>query len=240
MNLFSRLISAKSSRSPAAPRELQHIGGTPVEVAFVTNLRARRYIIRVRHDRSIRVTIPRRGNLTFAREFLARHTTWIGQQLTTKSPAVHAWNIGTTIHLRGTPHIIEPGPDPAHVRLGEFLIPVNTAPDLRRDVELFLWKVAASELPARLAELSALHGIPVKRISVRNQRSRWGSCSRRGTISLNWRLIQVPPDVRDYILLHELAHVRHMNHSAAFWVEVQRLCPTWQSAELYLKRHCLR
>jgi predicted metal-dependent hydrolase len=86
-------------------------------------------------------------------------------------------------------------------------------------------------------ELAALHGIEVGRVSVRNQRSRWGSCSRRGTISLNWRLIQTPERVRDYIILHELAHRRHMNHSPRFWQEVEWLCPDYLEAERWIKRH---
>jgi predicted metal-dependent hydrolase len=84
-------------------------------------------------------------------------------------------------------------------------------------------------------ELAKLHGIEVARVSVRNQRSRWGSCSRRGTISLNWRLIQTPAWVRDYIILHELAHRREMNHSDRFWREVERLCPDYLAAERWLK-----
>jgi predicted metal-dependent hydrolase len=72
---------------------------------------------------------------------------------------------------------------------------------------------------------------------VRNQRSRWGSCSPRGTISLNWRLIQAPPNVRDYIILHELCHLRQMNHSDRFWREVASVCPDYQRAELWLKRN---
>jgi predicted metal-dependent hydrolase len=72
---------------------------------------------------------------------------------------------------------------------------------------------------------------------VRNQRSRWGSCSRRGTISLNWRLIQTPVSVRDYVILHELAHLKEMNHSKRFWREVARLCPDYKEAENWLKRH---
>ena len=98
-------------------------------------------------------------------------------------------------------------------------------------------QLAAQELPARVRELAAAHGVEVARVSVRNQKSRWGSCSRRGTISLNWRLIQTPVAVRDYIILHELAHRRQMNHSEKFWQEVARLCPDYLPAERWLKQH---
>jgi predicted metal-dependent hydrolase len=113
----------------------------------------------------------------------------------------------------------------------------NVDADLRPEVERHLWRCAKMELPRRVQELSAQHGISVSRVSVRNQRSRWGSCSRRGTISLNWRLIQTPDRVRDYIILHELAHRRHMNHSARFWQEVDLLCPNYLEAERWLKEH---
>jgi predicted metal-dependent hydrolase len=86
-------------------------------------------------------------------------------------------------------------------------------------------------------ELAGLHHLPVQRVTVRNQRSRWGSCSRRGTISLNWRLVQTPCFVRDYLVLHELAHLKEMNHSKRFWGEVARLCPDYPEAERWLKQH---
>jgi hypothetical protein len=97
--------------------------------------------------------------------------------------------------------------------------------DLRPSIERHLRALAVVELAARVAELAAQHQFSVRRVTVRNQKSRWGSCSRRGTISLNWRLIQTPIQVRDYIILHELAHLRQMNHSDRFWQEVERLCP---------------
>jgi predicted metal-dependent hydrolase len=81
------------------------------------------------------------------------------------------------------------------------------------------------------------HGLSVKRVTVRNQKSRWGSCSRRGTISLNWRLIQAPGFVADYIILDELMHVRQMNHSRKFWHEVESVCPGFTEAEKWLKQH---
>ena len=108
-------------------------------------------------------------------------------------------------------------------------------PDLRPIIERHCRALASVELVARVAELAAKYQFSVQRVTVRNQKSRWGSCSRRGTISLNWRLIQTPISVRDYIILHELAHLRHMDHSSRFWQEVERLCPEYLVAEKWLK-----
>src|SRR5271165_4610295 len=102
---------------------------------------------------------------------------------------------------------------------GEAVKVTDHGADLRPAIERHLWRLAAKELPPRVLEYATLHQLSVRRISVRNQRSRWGSCSQRGTISLNWRLIQTPPFVCDYICLHELAHLREMNHSSRFWTE---------------------
>ena len=77
----------------------------------------------------------------------------------------------------------------------------------------------------------------MRRITVRNQRSRWGSCSVKGTISLNWRLIQTPPFVQDYIILHELMHLREMNHSRRYWRCVEQVCPNYRNAEAWLKQN---
>jgi len=124
------------------------------------------------------------------------------------------------------------------VRFGvETLRVADVESDLRNDVESHLWQVASRELPPRVFELAALHWLAVRCVMVRNQRSRWGSCSRKGTISLNWRLIQTPPFVRDYIVLHELAHLKEMNHSKRFWREVERLCPAFAQAEQWLSQH---
>jgi predicted metal-dependent hydrolase len=97
---------------------------------------------------------------------------------------------------------------------------------------------AERELPARLAELAAEHGHRVAAVTVRNQRSRWGSCSPAGRISLNWRLVQVPPLVRDYVLLHELTHLAVGNHSAKFWKALEAACPWHRDARAWLRaRH---
>ena len=93
---------------------------------------------------------------------------------------------------------------------------------------------ARLELPAALRALAAAHGVTVTRVSVRNQRSRWGACSAQGAITLNWRLILVPAFVRDYVMLHELMHRRELNHSRRFWRHVAAVCPRHQEARRWL------
>ena len=109
--------------------------------------------------------------------------------------------------------------------------------DLRPTLEAHFLRRGKVELPARTWELSAITGVDVKQVTVRNQRSRWGSCSAGGTISLNWRLVQTPEFVRDYIIYHELMHLREMNHSARFWARVEEVCPGWRDAEQWIKRN---
>jgi predicted metal-dependent hydrolase len=94
---------------------------------------------------------------------------------------------------------------------------------------------ADRDLPARLMELAAQHGHIVAGVTVRDQRSRWGSCSPAGRISLNWRLVQVPPLVRDYVLLHELTHLAVSNHSPKFWKALEAVCPWHSEARAWLR-----
>jgi predicted metal-dependent hydrolase len=94
---------------------------------------------------------------------------------------------------------------------------------------------AKKELPVRLLELAARHGLAVTRISIRNQRWRWGSCSRGGHICLNWRLVTMPEEVRDYVLIHELMHLKRMDHSPKFWKLVADACPRHKAARAWLR-----
>jgi predicted metal-dependent hydrolase len=94
---------------------------------------------------------------------------------------------------------------------------------------------ATRELPARLLDLAARFGLTVSRVTIRSQRFRWGSCSRAGRISLNWRLVTMPDWVRDYVLIHELMHLRRMDHSPAFWAHVASACPNYQEARAWLR-----
>jgi predicted metal-dependent hydrolase len=227
-----------------ATQEFLAIGERQVPMVLIRNLRARRYVLRLRPDGVARVTIPRGGSAVEARRFVERNKIWLDQQFQKNAARpVHReqWLVGTGILFRGEVAKIESGVngEAGWIRLSDELIKTKDLVllDLRPVIESHLWKLADKELPARVLELATLHHSPVRRITVRNQKLRWGSCSRRGTISLNWRLIQTPLFVSDYIILHELMHLRQMNHSARFWREVKSVCPNYGSAEQWLKKH---
>lgn len=215
------------------------VGGRTVPLRLVRHPRARRYLLRLLPDGSVRLTVPRGGSVTEARRFAAAQTAWLEQQLTrlAQRPARPAdWTAGTLVYFRGNLQPLEMAA-PGEFRLADELIRVSANAPVRPAVEAHLHRLATRELPPRVLELAARHGVVVARVSVRNQKSRWGSCSRRGTISLNWRLIQTPDFARDYIILHELMHVRQMNHSDRFWREVAGVCPDYAVAESWLKAH---
>ena len=167
----------------------------PDTIVFVRHRRARRYILRVLTDGTVRVTLPRWGVKRQAQAFVEANRAWIERERAI---------------TRG-----------------------RTARD-ERDEQL-LRECARQELPRQLLALAKAHGIAVRRVSIRNQRSRWGACSPSGTITLNWRLIQTPDFVREYVMLHELMHRREMNHSKRFWKLVAACCPRFAEARRWLR-----
>ena len=175
--------------------------------------------------------------------FVYKSWSWLERQLlivAAQPRGPQPWFYGTEILFRGQSVRLEKFEldESDWIELGTEKIRIqNGEANLRPAVEHYLKDLATKELTARVQELAAHHGLCVKRITIRNQRSRWGSCSQRGVIALNWRLIQTPEFVRDYIVLHELAHLREMNHSPRFWREVARLCPKFVEAEKWLKAH---
>ena len=226
---------------PFLRAEVEPVAPSP-RIEFVRMRRARRYIVRVRPDGTVRVTIPRGGSSAEAARFLHRHSAWVAAERARVHAAsvTPAWTDGATMMLRGELVTIEVGIDARGrriVRYGERTVLVNGAADLRGCIEDDLRTLARGELGTRLHTLAADHGLKVSGLTIRNQRSRWGSCSRAGRIALNYRLVQMPPPVRDYVLLHELMHLKEQNHSRRFWRLVEAACPDFRLAERWLRRH---
>jgi len=233
--IFGRPPAAETSPAP----ESLTVGGKLVPLRLVRHPRARRYLLRILADGTARVTIPRGGSAQEARRFAERQTVWLEAQLLRlqSTPRISAdWMLGGPILFRGETFTLE-SPAPGMIQWSTELIRTGEGASLRPAIQKHLRQLAIRELPPRVHELAREHQVVVNRVSIRNQRSRWGSCSRHGTISLNWRLIQLPGFVSDYIILHELMHRRQLNHSARFWREVAGVCPGYKMAESWLKQH---
>lgn len=215
------------------------VGDKSVPLLLILNPRSKRYILRLKPDGTARVTIPRRGSLRAGREFAERNINWLEQQLqrlATRPVRNTARRVGSDILFRGETVKIVAVVQSGSVAFADQTIRVSEpCNDVRPKIERHMRSLAAVEFPPRVHLFAQQHGLSVKRVTVRNQKSRWGSCSRRGTISLNWRLIQAPAFVSDYIILHELMHIRQMNHSPKFWREVEKVCPNFRDAEEWLK-----
>jgi predicted metal-dependent hydrolase len=222
-------------------RELLKIEGRAVEVSVKLNPRARRLIVKV-HPASGEVSViaPSKRSLERALEFARGQTDWIARQLA-HVPSRVALVPGAHIPFRGKDHVIARGEelripvwvdeDEAVIRIGGR---VEHAP--RRLLD-FLKRQAKRELETRAISFAAQLGTKPTRITVRDTASRWGSCSSTRSLSFSWRLILAPPTVLDYVVAHEVAHLRQMNHGPAFWRLVRDLVGDVKRPQAWLRQH---
>ncbi|MGB7256507.1 MAG: SprT family zinc-dependent metalloprotease [Pseudolabrys sp.] len=205
---------------------------------------ARRYTLRIHSaTREVLLTMPPRGNLREARDFAQKHGAWIAARLgrlPTPAPFVH----GIELPLRGVNHRIvhRPGARGAcWVEIGDDgereLCVAGEVPHIARRVSDFLKREAKRDLEAASRRAAEQLGVRIKRVSIRDQSSRWGSCSTTGVLSYSWRLILAPAFVLDYLAAHEVAHLIEMNHSRRFWRLVERVCPNVTRAKTWLDAH---
>ncbi len=236
-------MSLLSNRFPARARtDRSLVWKHGITVHLVFRPRARRYLLALRPDGAARLVIPRRGSEAEGLRFLERSEAWLLKQVTrwrsrihTREPSVD----GARFLFRGEETVLRVESAERGWRLSfadQVISLPHALPDYRDVVQGRLRKIAEHELPVRTRELALLHGIVVQRVTVRAQKTRWGSCSARGTISLNWRLIHAPPFVVDYLIIHELMHRREMNHSARYWKLVAAAFPDYRRAEQWLKK----
>lgn len=228
---------------PALPAESSARGE---EIVFQRSAKARGYRLTLKRDGTAVATIPLRGSEREAKRFVEQQQAWLqrARERQRRRPrGAEVWTVGTHVLWRGELTEVRiataaAGTAKPQVCLAADIFRVAQLDgDLRPTLEAHFVRRAKVELPARTWELSAVAGVDVKHVVVRNQRSRWGSCSANGTISLNWRLVQTPEFVRDYIVYHELMHLREINHSSRFWARVEEVCPGWREAEHWIKRN---
>ncbi len=231
--LFSRRASEPSVIAVS-------FGGETFEVSLRRNAQARRYTLRVLSaTRDVVLTLPPRGTLRQARDFAERNAAWIATRLA-KLPRPVPFADGAVLPLRGVPHRIAHRPQTRGTvwieAEGEtaLLCVAGETPHVARRVHDYLRKEARRDLDIASRRAAGALGVTLRRVSIRDQSSRWGSCSTTGVLSYSWRLILTPPFVLDYLAAHEAAHLVEMNHSRAFWRQVERICPDFRRAKSWL------
>ena len=219
--------------------ELLEVGGRTVEVRLRLNPRARRMIVKVNPATGeVSVTAPSRRGLAHALDFARGEQDWIKGQLA-KVPGPVLMGAGTAIPFQGAPHEIRAaarGPAPVWAKDGIIWVRGQQVHAARR-VQDFLKKEARKALEARVLALAPRLDVKASRITVRDTASRWGSCSSGRSLSFSWRLIMAPPFVLDYVVAHEVAHLREMNHSPRFWAHVKSLVDNIDAPQDWLKIH---
>ncbi|MEC8039456.1 MAG: M48 family metallopeptidase [Pseudomonadota bacterium] len=212
-------------------------GDPPVEVHLRRSAQARRLSLRVSGlDAKVTLTLPNgvaeRQGLAFA----AEKAEWLRRQIASR-PEVVDVGIGCELPIYGLPHQVLAGQGRRIVvRDQQILVPGNAETAGRR-LAAFLKALAREQLAAASDRYAADLKRPYSRISLRDTRSRWGSCSSAGVLMYSWRLVMAPMEVLEYVAAHEVAHLRHMDHSAAFWRQVEELYGDYSAARGWLREN---
>jgi predicted metal-dependent hydrolase len=234
-------VSTASPRSQPAKRELLKIDGKPVAVTVTLNPRARRLIVKVHPSTGeVSVVAPSRRSIDHAIDFARGERDWIAERLKQVPPAVPI-GLGARILYRGEEYVIRRG-EGRHTPVwidredGNRIIRVTgeTQHAPRRVLD-FLRREAKKILEARSFYFAEQINLSPKHITVRDTASRWGSCSTQRSLSFSWRLILAPPFVLDYVVAHEVAHMREMNHGPRFWRLVEELIGDVDKPQIWLR-----
>lgn len=211
------------------------IGNPPIDVELRRSARAKRLSLRVsRLDGRVTLTIPRIGSERAAMGFLKERETWLRGHVSALAP-VHPVAVGGSVLIGGVDVPVHAGTQArAVLRDGVLYAPQQAT---ARRVAAFLKLEARDRLALASDRYAAAVGRKYTKLSLRDTRSRWGSCSSKGVLMYSWRLVMAPPDVLDYVAAHECAHLVEMNHSAAFWQVVARLMPGYERHRHWLKEN---
>ena len=211
-------------------------GDPPIEVHIRRSARAKRFSLSVsRSDGRVRLSLPVWAAEPDALAFLASREAWLREHVAA-APAEKWPAIGGLLPVDGIMRPIEAGPG----RSARFDGGVIRVPDDARvgpRIKALLISMARDRLGRTVSRHAAALGRPHGRITLRDPRSRWGSCTSRGDLMFAWRLIMAPPEVLDYVAAHEVAHLIEMNHSERFWSVCRGLCPDMATHRTWLRAH---
>ncbi|MCO5081867.1 MAG: M48 family metallopeptidase [Rhizobiaceae bacterium] len=237
-------LRPKMPRISASSLLREHeVAGRRLPLRIVENDRARRLTLRIdAGGHGLRITVPPGLARNEVERFLSRHQGWLEQRLA-KVPERPQVRPGVRIPLRGVPHLIVHEPSVrGTVRVeagdnGPLLVVYGDRRHLGRRLSDFLKREAKNDIEALVARHTAAVGRKARAIRFKDTSSRWGSCTADGSLSFSWRIMMAPPAVIDYLVAHEVAHLREMNHGPKFWKLCKELCPDTERCKAWLKRN---
>jgi predicted metal-dependent hydrolase len=225
--------------TPLLATEMVPVQGALAVVAFRRSARASKISLRIDATQGgIVITLPPRASRRAGLSLLQTHEAWVAEKLAAL-PSALPFIAGAAVPVRGVPHVIRAlaaARGGAWLEGGEILV-AGDPEFLARRVTDCLKRLARQRLTALAAEKGRLAGLTPKRVRVKDTRTRWGSCAPDGTLAFCWRLICAPDFVQDYVVGHEVAHLRHMNHGRQFWALTDALTPHREAADAWLGRH---
>lgn len=213
------------------------LSGFPeISITIKRSARARRFSLRVSQSTGqVSLSMPARAPLAEATAFARAQEGWIRAALA-RMPAVQRVALAAEIPVEGRLLRIDSGAGRSVRIEGDALIVPGDPARVAARVAAYLKVRARDRLVAASDHYAAQIGRRVAQVSLRDTRSRWGSCTSDGSLMYSWRLIMAPPRVLDYVAAHEVAHMLEMNHSPRFWAVVERLFPQWQVERAWLRR----
>jgi predicted metal-dependent hydrolase len=214
-------------------------GSPPVEVHLKRSARARRFSLRVsRLDGKVTLSMPLRAREGEALAFLKGQEGWLRETLQAMpESAVRPVGIGSVLSVEGRELLLASGTGRGIRLEGDRLLIPGEPSTAGARVAAWLKVLARDRLAKASTRYAGLVGRRYTTLSLRDTRSRWGSCSPDGRLMYSWRLIMAPPPVLDYVAAHEVAHLVELNHSAAYWAVVNRIYPGWQAQRAWLHEH---
>ncbi len=214
------------------------LSGSPaIQITLRRSTRARRISLRVsRLDGRVTLSLPAWMREAEAMAFAREKEAWIRAALA-EQPLAQPVGFGAVVPVEGQPLPIRPGACRAPRLIDGALEVPGDAERVAARVGAYLKVLARARLTAACDTHAATLGRPYARLTLRDTRSRWGSCAPDGALMFSWRLVMAPPAVLDYVAAHEVAHLAEMNHSPAFWAVVARLMPGYAAPRAWLKRH---
>lgn len=229
------MFNKRKAREPVEGRIL--LQNKIIDYTLKYSLKAKYMRLQVHIEKGLEVIVPRGIEMREAENFIIRKEDWVLKHLNTKRNRGEVYYFGNEIKINQrfdlfiTRHKISFAEGVLHI-----ISPQSSGDEIKVIYDAWLKHLGKKYIPARVSQLARRYGFNFSKVIIKGQKTRWGSCSIRKNLSFNYKLMQYREEVIDYVIIHELCHLKEMNHSKKFWLLVDEICPDYKSLKKELKK----